>query len=34
MKMKFDEAMRQSNDLYILEQKGIKKARQLAIENE
>ena len=34
MKIKFDEAMRQSNENYLLEQKGIKKARQLAIENE
>lgn len=34
MKRRFDEAMRESNELYILEQKGIQKARQLAIENE
>jgi hypothetical protein len=34
MKVRFDFAMRQSNDIYILERKGIETARRIAIENE
>ncbi|KAL2071680.1 hypothetical protein VTL71DRAFT_12915 [Oculimacula yallundae] len=34
MKIKFDEAMRNSNELYIQEQLAIKKAKQLTQENE
>ncbi|CZS87885.1 hypothetical protein WAI453_000267 [Rhynchosporium graminicola] len=34
MKIKFDEAMRQSNDQYIQEQLAIKKSKQLASEND
>ncbi|KAH7419984.1 IEC3 subunit of the Ino80 complex, chromatin re-modelling-domain-containing protein [Cadophora sp. MPI-SDFR-AT-0126] len=34
MKIKFDEAMRQSNDLYLEEQRAIKTAKRLAQEND
>jgi hypothetical protein len=34
MKIKFDEAMRQSNENYLLEQRGIETARRIAIQNE
>lgn len=34
MKMKFDEAMRQSNENYLLEQRGIETARRIAIQND
>ncbi len=34
LKVKFDEAMRQSNEYFVNEQRGIETAKRIALENE